>query len=135
MYFYPGSSRSLIARVKGSPVLVKLIGLLVLSGLCCMLALMATCTGPYGLDDLRAQVFARQIFAYPLPPNTEVVAQYAHMGAPSAGRVCYYSVAQLLSTRLSRAEVERYYQGAQFSVPLGGAPDLRRFDLQWAASG
>lgn len=77
------------------------------------------CVGPFVIavpvNDVRLDVFAAPLFAYPLPPQTEVLRRTKEVGLFGNGNHCDFQVIQYMRTKLSQAEIEAYYQ--DLSVP------------------
>lgn len=77
------------------------------------------CAAPYliavPVNNVRLNVFADPLFAYPLPPQTEVLRRTKEVGLFGNGNHCDYQAIQYMRTRLSQEEIEAYYQ--EVSVP------------------
>ena len=62
------------------------------------------------VNNVRLDVFAAPLFAYPLPPQTEVLRRTKEVGLFGNGNHCDYQAIQYMRTKLSQAEIEAYYQ-------------------------
>jgi hypothetical protein len=83
--------------------------------ICCGLAL----GFPIWLNNQRLQSFAENLYKYPLPPNTEVVARHAEVGLMGNGNHCDFLASQTLVSAISRDEIEAYYQAV--ALPAVGS--------------
>ena len=77
------------------------------------------CVGPFliaiPVNNVRLDIFAAPLFAYPLPPQTEVLRRTKEVGLFGNGNHCDFQAIQYMRTKLSQAEIEAYYQ--EVSVP------------------
>jgi hypothetical protein len=69
---------------------------------------------PIFVNNLRLKHFAENLYQYPLPPETTVLSRHAELSKLGNGNNCLYKVQQAMSSLLSREEIERYYDGAEF---------------------
>jgi len=53
--------------------------------------------------------FANNLFNYPLPPQTEVISQYAEVGLMGNGNHCDFKATQTMRTQLTVDQIETYY--------------------------
>ncbi|MEA3308461.1 MAG: hypothetical protein U9Q70_02985 [Chloroflexota bacterium] len=79
---------------------------------------------PIGVNNLRLQRFAGNLYDYPLPPNTEVLDRHAEVGLTGNGNYCDFQVEQSLVTTLTREKIEVYYQ----NLKLPAAGELHHVD-------
>ena len=76
---------------------------------------------PVVLNNFRLQQFAKNLYAYPLPPHTEVINRSAKVGLLGGnGNHCDFEARQYMRTALSQEEIEAYYQG----VSLPRSPSI-----------
>ena len=65
---------------------------------------------PMSTNNLRLETFAGNLYEYPLPPDTTVLAQHAELSKVGNGNNCYYEVQQSMVSTLPREEIEQYYE-------------------------
>jgi hypothetical protein len=58
--------------------------------------------------------FANNLFEYPLPPDTQIISQYAEVGLFGNGNHCDFEVRQVMITKLSKTEIDAYYNSVVF---------------------
>ena len=72
-------------------------------------------------NNLRLARFAENLYNYPLPPNTVVLAQHAEMNKIGNGNNCSYEVQQSMTSTLPPEEIEQYYEGVMLPRVSFGA--------------
>src|SRR5688500_7730661 len=68
-----------------------------------------TCLLPVLYNNWQLDRFARNLYDYPLPPQTEVVNHQAEVGLMGNGNHCDYVVRQVLLTSLVPEDIEAFY--------------------------
>lgn len=76
----------------------------------------------FGLHDmlrnnLQLRKYSAEVYAYPLPPNSEIVVtnQSVGLGPGASGNHCDFIVEMTITSTLSEDEVITYYDGVTFS--------------------
>ena len=68
---------------------------------------------PILLNDLRLSVFAKNLYTYPLPPNTTILDRYFELSKVGNGTNCHYKAEQSMVSTLPRSEIEQYYEDVE----------------------
>ncbi len=87
---------------------------LAISLTCCSLALVI----PQAQNNWKLRTFAGNLFAYPLPPQTEVVSRYSEVELKGNSNHCDFEARQTMVTPLSEQEIEAYY--VEVALPPAG---------------
>jgi hypothetical protein len=78
--------------------------------ICCVLPVqLNTC-----YNDYRLRQFAKPLFEYPLPPETQVIEHFSTLGLFGNGNHCDFLVNQMMETTLTEEEIQNYYQDVKF---------------------
>src|SRR5436190_19906772 len=65
-----------------------------------------------GIDhNIRLKQFSKALYDYPLPPYTQIISRNAEVGLGyGSGNHCQFIVEQVQRSRLSRRQIEQYYE-------------------------
>lgn len=69
---------------------------------------------PYQVNNQKLEWLAEQLYAYPLPPSTEVISRHQEIALLGNGNHCNYVVEQVLATLSDPKEIEKHYTNAKF---------------------
>ena len=76
---------------------------------------------PMSTNNLRLEKFAKNLYDYPLPPDTTIIEQHAILSKVGNGNNCSYEAQQSLVSTLPRDEIEHYYEGVMLPRVSFGA--------------
>jgi len=69
---------------------------------------------PYQVNNQKLEWFAEQLYAYPLPPSTEIISRHQEIALLGNGNHCDYVVEQVLATSSDPKGIEQHYANAKF---------------------
>ncbi len=73
-------------------------------------------------NNERLDEFAKDLFSYPLPPDTvEIDRSYAISPPPGNGDKCWFTAELVLASQLSKEEIQAYYKDVTFPELQGKA--------------
>lgn len=65
-------------------------------------------------NDYRLRLFAKPLYEYPPPPETQIIERYSQIYRSGNGNHCDYEVGQQMETTLTEEEIRNYYHDVKF---------------------